>query len=125
VLHSWPEAQAEQLAPAAPHEPLDSEVYATQVVPLQHPLGHEEASQTHWPVLLLHSSPPPQASHVPPPAPQEELDSLAKASQVEPLQQPAHEPPPQVQEPLAQVSPVPHGLHAAPAAPHSPADWEA
>ena len=44
-----------QAAPPVPHCDEDSDEYATHVVPLQQPLGHEVASHTHWPVLLLHS----------------------------------------------------------------------
>jgi hypothetical protein len=87
-------------------------------VPLQQPLGHELASQTHWPVLVLHSSLAPHATHVAPPAPHEAFDSLESASHVEPLQQPAQAPPPQVHIPLEQAPPLAHAVHAAPAVPH-------
>jgi len=125
LLHSWPDAHAEQLAPATPHEPFDSEAYATHVVPLQHPPGHEVASHTHCPELLLHSSPEPQASHAPPPAPHERLDSLDSASHVDPLQQPAHDPPPHAHAPLVHMSPVPQGPQLAPSEPHSLGDCAA
>jgi hypothetical protein len=61
------------------------------VLPLQQPLGHEVASQTHWPVVLLHSWPLAQAAHVAPLVPQDGFDSEAYASHVPvvpPLQQP-------------------------------------
>jgi hypothetical protein len=118
LLHSCPVPHAAQLAPAVPQELFDSEPYATHVVPLQQPLGHEVASQTHWPVALLHSSPPLQATQAAPPEPHDELDSLERASHVEPLQHPVQEPPPQLHVPLEQVSPVPHELHVAPPVPH-------
>jgi hypothetical protein len=60
------------------------------VPPLQQPLGHEVASQTHCPVAL-HSWPVPQAAQLAPPVPQDDADSEAYASQVPlvpPLQQP-------------------------------------
>lgn len=48
------------------------------MVPLQQPPGHEVASQTHWPRLLLHSCPgDTHAAHVAPLVPQEPLDSEA------------------------------------------------
>ena len=46
-----------------------------QVEPLQQPAGHEVASQTHWPVVVLHSCPVPQAPHAAPPTPQVPLVS--------------------------------------------------
>ena len=56
VLHVWPVAHAPQAAPPAPHEVADSEAYASHVpLEVQHPLGHELASQTHCPVLSWHS----------------------------------------------------------------------
>jgi hypothetical protein len=39
-------SQTEQVAPPAPHEPSER---VAQVVPRQHPLGQDTASQTHWP----------------------------------------------------------------------------
>ena len=46
-------------------------------LPLQQPLGHEVASQTHCPVLALHSCPAEQALQVAPPVPHEPLVSEA------------------------------------------------
>jgi hypothetical protein len=92
-------------------------------VPLQQPLGHDAASQTHWPLVVLHVWPDPHAAHAAPPEPHEEADSLAYASHVEPLQQPAHAPPPHVHTPLEHESPDPHVPHAAPPEPHSLVDW--
>jgi hypothetical protein len=91
-------------------------------LPLQQPVGHDAASQTHAPAL--HSWPAPHAEQLAPLLPHEPFDSLASASHDEPLQQPAHEPPPQLHAPLEQVSPAPHALHVAPAVPHWPADCE-
>ncbi len=61
------------------------------MVPLQQPMGHEAASQTHCPVAVLHSWPAPQGAHAAPLAPQEVLLSAEVASHVPvgpPLQQP-------------------------------------
>ena len=79
-------------APPAPHCEGDSEEKGTHVLPLQQPLGHELALQTHWPVVVLHVWPALQAPHAAPAAPQELLDSEAYASQV----------PLDVQQPLGQ-----------------------
>jgi hypothetical protein len=47
------------------------------VLPLQHPFGHDVASQTHVPVVRLHSWPVPQAAHAAPPVPHEPFVSEA------------------------------------------------
>lgn len=57
----------------------------------QQPLGHDVASQTHWPLLRSHSWPVAQDAHVAPPVPQDVGDSLPYASHdplVPPLQHP-------------------------------------
>ncbi len=93
---------------------------------VQQPLGHEVASHTHCPVVLLHSWPLGQAEQVAPPAPHDVFDSLESASQVPPpMQQPAHPPLPHEHAPLAHVSPVPQALQAAPPVPHWEADCDA
>jgi hypothetical protein len=123
VLHSWPVVHTPQAAPAEPHVVFDSDAYGTHVLPLQHPFGHEVASQTHCPPLHLWSVP--HAAHAAPPLPHDAFDSLVTASQVEPLQHPEHEVvPPHEHTPAEHVSPVPQAAHAAPAAPQSSADWE-
>ena len=58
--------------------------------PLQQPLGHEVASQTHFPVAL-HSWPDAHAAQLAPPVPQDDGDSEAYASQV-PLTPPLQHP---------------------------------
>jgi hypothetical protein len=104
VLHAWPEPHAEHAAPPVPHDEFDSEPYGTQVFPLQQPFGHEVASQTHDPLVVLHSWPDEQAAHAAPPEPHEVFDSLESGSHVvPPLQQPAHEVPLHEQEPLEHV----------------------
>jgi hypothetical protein len=119
LLHSWPEPQAPQAAPAVPQEPLDSAEYASHTpLEVQQPAGHEVASQTHWP-LALHSWPAGHAAHARPPLPHEEFVSLDSASHAPPpVQQPAHDPPPQVHDPFEHASPEPHALHAPPLVPH-------
>jgi hypothetical protein len=47
------------------------------VLPLQHPVGHELESQTHTPVVVLHSWPDAHAPQVAPPVPQEAVVSEA------------------------------------------------
>ncbi len=98
-------------------------------MPLQQPFGHEVASHTHLPVLLLHSWPDEQAAHVAPPVPHEVFDSAVYASHVPvvpPLQQPfghvlaSHEQVPLV----VSHSPLVHDTHAAPPVPHIVADSE-
>lgn len=44
-----PFAQTAQAAPTAPHSLADCEEYGTQVLPLQHPFGHDVASQAQLP----------------------------------------------------------------------------
>ncbi len=56
--------------------------------PLQQPFGHETASQTHWPVVLLHSCPDGHAAHAAPPVPHVPFDSEPYETHVLPLQQP-------------------------------------
>lgn len=71
-------AHGAQVAPPAPHCEEDSDPYATHALPLQQPLGHEVASQTHWPALapvLLHSCPEAHGPQAAPPVPQVALDS--------------------------------------------------
>ena len=56
--------------------------------PLQHPFGHEVASQTHCPFVVLHRWPLEHAAQAAPPLPQEPFASDAYGTQVLPLQQP-------------------------------------
>ncbi len=118
LLHSWPVPQPAHAAPPVPHCELVSEPYGMHVLPLQHPLGQEVLSQTHCPVVVLHSWPPLHFTHAPPPAPHALLFSLASGSQVVPLQQPLHIDPPQLHTPFEHVWPCPHGPHTPPAVPH-------
>ncbi len=69
VVSHTPLVQLPHAAPPAPHWAADSEAYGTHALPLQQPVGHEVASHTHCPVVLLHSWPVPQAPHAAPAAP--------------------------------------------------------
>ena len=62
--------------------------------PVQQPVGHSPAEQTHWPVL--HSWPVAHAAQAAPPAPHWVSDSLAKGTHAWPAQQPKHGGPPAV-----------------------------
>jgi hypothetical protein len=55
VLSQRPLLQAAQAAPPDPHREADCAETSTHVSPLQQPNGHEVASQTHLPMLVLHS----------------------------------------------------------------------
>jgi hypothetical protein len=96
------------------------------VLPLQHPLGHDVASQTHCPVAVLHSWPEGQPAQVAPPVPQEVLDSDAYASQVPAaVQHPfGHELALHTHRPVEvlHVCPVAHAAQAAPPAPQDRTD---
>jgi hypothetical protein len=72
-----PAPQAAHALPPTPQSADDCEDGWTQVLPLQHPVGHDVGSHTHWPVFLLHSCPVPHALHAIPPMPQETFDSEA------------------------------------------------
>jgi hypothetical protein len=97
---------------------------------VQQPAGHELASQTQTPVVVLHLWPAEHCAHELPPAPQIESPSplpLPRATQLpDPLQQPLQEVPLHVHVPVAeQVCPMAalHAPQAAPPAPHVPAFW--
>jgi hypothetical protein len=77
VVSQRPFVQDPHAAPPLPHWEGVSEEYCTQVLPLQQPLAHEVASQTHWPVVLLHSWPLAHAEQLPPRVPHEVFDSEA------------------------------------------------
>lgn len=123
LVHAPPFEHAAHAAPPVPHWVVDCEPVGTQVLPLQQPLAHDVASQTHWPVVVLQACPVPQAPHVAPAWPHELEDCEAYASHV----------PLDVQQPSGQVlalqphvplavlqPPVPQDWHAAPPVPHWP-----
>jgi len=57
-----------------PHEELFCAAYSSQVpAAVQHPIGQDAASQTHWPAAL-HAWPLRHPLQVAPPVPQEEAD---------------------------------------------------
>jgi hypothetical protein len=105
--HTSPELHAPQAAPAKPHWAVDCEAYGTHVSPWQQPFGHEVASQTHFPVLTLHSWPVLHAPQVAPDAPHDALVSFARGSHVPLLQQPW------------QSQPQPMSTHPSPPSPPS------
>ena len=97
------------------------------MLPLQHPLGHDAASHTHWPLLVLQASPLGHDAHAAPPAPHSALVSLASATHALPLQQPLeHDAASQTHAPAAlHAWPLAHPPHVAPAVPHWPSDCDA
>jgi hypothetical protein len=103
--------------PPLPHAATVSDVTHCPAA-LQQPPGHEFASQTHVPVVGLHSWPDGHAAHATPFAPHAPFDSLPIGSQVVPLQQPLHAPPPHVHAPLLHAWPAPQEPHALPLVPH-------
>jgi len=99
-------------------------------LPLQQPLGHEVASQTHCPVVMVHRWPDAHVPHAMPPVPHEEFDWAGYGSHkpvAPPLQQPfgqllslhSHRPLAVSQRPLG------HDAHATPASPQAVADCAA
>ncbi len=128
ALHAWPVAHAAQLAPAVPHEELDSDAYGSQVPvlpPLQHPLGHVAASHLQEPFVVSQRLFA-QAVQAAPPVPHSELDSDAYGVHVLPLQQPlGHEAASQTHVPLAlHAWPVAQAPQEAPPVPQDPLDCE-
>jgi hypothetical protein len=88
LLQVIPEGQPAQAAPPVPHWVLLSLAKGTQVVPEQHPFGHEVASHTH--PVPLQRWPVPQVAHDTPDFPH--ADTVSVVMQVVPLQQPvAHD----------------------------------
>jgi hypothetical protein len=72
--HAWPEAHEPHAAPAVPQALDDCDAYGTHALPLQQPLGHDVALQTHWPVLVSHCCPDAHAVQPAPAVPQEAAD---------------------------------------------------
>jgi hypothetical protein len=68
-LHDSPLSQAAHALPPTPHRAADCEDARTHVLPLQQPVGHEVASQTHPPLVVLHSWPAVQAAQTAPAVP--------------------------------------------------------
>ncbi len=70
-VHACPLEHVAQAAPPVPHCAFDCEAVGTHVLPAQQPPAQDAASQTHCPLVVLHSRPAPHAAHAAPPAPQE------------------------------------------------------
>jgi hypothetical protein len=66
LLHSWLAPQAAHAAPPVPHDPLLSDAYGSQLVPLQQP-AHDPPPQLHAPPEQ--ESPLPHALHAAPAVP--------------------------------------------------------
>ncbi len=126
--HAWPPLHALHAAPPVPHDVVDCPEYASQTPPaVQHPIGHEVASQTHCPVVP-HSWPEGHAPHVAPWVPHEVLDCPAYCSQAPAaVQHPlGHEVALQPHVPAVRSqTPVEHAAQEAPAVPHEEVDSDA
>ena len=122
VLHCSPAGHAAHVAPAAPHEALDSLASGSHLPSLQHPT-HAVPPQVHSP--SAHDCPEAHAPQAAPPAPHTLDDCDAYARHVSPLQQPVgHDVASQTHCPVVvlQLWPVAQGAHVAPAAPHDAVD---
>ena len=73
VVSHRPAAHTAHVAPPAPHCDEDCEAYATHVVPLQHPPGHDVTSHTHAEAPLEHSCPVAHEVQARPPVPHDAL----------------------------------------------------
>jgi hypothetical protein len=152
VSQAWPVPQGAHVAPPMPHEVDDSPANGSHVPaepPLQQPLGHDVASQTHTPPLqrlpAAQAGPVPHvhcplvhalvvtgshAAHVPPAAPHDPVDCEPSASQ-EPVVPPTQQPVAQVLASQEQVplvvsqSPFEQVPHVAPPVPHWVPFWVA
>jgi hypothetical protein len=92
-------------------------------LPLQQPLGHEVASQTHLPVLALHSWPDPQAAQATPALPQLALTSVVMQLPLGSQQPLGHEVASQTHLPWELHSWLAgHVAHVAPLDPHAALD---
>jgi hypothetical protein len=122
VRHSRFVPHAAHVAPAVPHEVLDSDAHGSHVpLCVQHPFGHDVESQTHCPASVWHSCPEGHAAQEAPPAPHEPLLSRRSGSQMPLLQQPEQDTTPHAHSPDVHASPSAHALHEAPPVPHC---WE-
>jgi hypothetical protein len=130
VSHSRPAEQPLHVAPALPHEVLDSDAYGSHVPlepPLQHPLGQVLSSHWHVP-FVLSQRPFGHGAHFAPAVPHADDDSAPYGRHVLPLQQPeGQELASQTHWPVALSHSVPAGqpLHAIPPTPQEPFDSDA
>jgi hypothetical protein len=121
ALHTCPDAQAVQAAPAFPHFEAVCAVVATQVLPLQQPLGQVVALHGVVHAPALQDWPDVQALHAAPPFPHWATVWEDCATQVFPLQQPLGQLVPlhgTVQTPAEQTFPAAQAEQVLPALPH-------
>jgi len=124
-VHTWPEAQAVQAAPALPHWDADCADCATHVLPLQQPDGQVVLLQGETHAPAVQDWPAEQPLQVAPPLPHWETVWLAWATQVLPLQQPLGQLVPLhgvVHTPAEQTFPLAHAEQVLPDLPHWDAD---
>jgi hypothetical protein len=123
VLQARFAAQDAHVAPAVPHDPNDSDAYASHVPPvppLQQPFGQVFASHAQVP-MVVSQSPSAQGAHAAPLCPQAEDDSFGKVTQAPLLQQPfAHELASQTHRPVVRSHswPCAHPAQVIPPVPH-------
>lgn len=118
VLHVSPLGQPPHMTPAAPHMVFVSLAYASHVVPLQQPLGHEVElhATTHLPAVHV---PVPQATQLTPPVPHVPVLEVSHCPLV--LQHPfGHDVALQTHLFPLHASPCGHAVHALPAVPPVP-----
>jgi hypothetical protein len=120
--HASPVPHAPQALPPEPHSVFDCIALATQVVPLQQPIGQDAAVHSHAPVLPQ-AWPLAQVPQAAPPVPHFALLSPAYATQALPAQQPSgHDVASHTHWPFVPHSwPVAHAAQAPPAIPHAAA----
>jgi hypothetical protein len=116
VSQRWLAEQAAHVAPAMPHWLFDWLPYATHVVPLQQPFGHDVALQTHAPALEQ-VVPLGQAAHAPPLMPHVCADPGEWHCLLLSQQPPAHDEALQAHAPFTQVWPVAQAVQLAPPVP--------
>jgi hypothetical protein len=118
VLQVSPLGHPAHVAPAAPHMVFVSLAYASHVVPLQQPLGHEvELHPTHLPAV--HVVQVPHATQLTPPVPHVPVLEVSHCPLV--LQQPlGHDAALHTHLFPLHASPCGHAVHALPAMPPVP-----
>jgi hypothetical protein len=125
LSHSCPAPQALHVAPAAPHDAVDSLASGSHDAPVQQP-AHDPPPHVQAP--LAQESPLPHALHATPAVPHWLDDCVAYSTQVLPLQQPVgHEVASQTHPPVALSHSWPdrHAPQVAPPAPHEAFDSDA
>lgn len=79
AVHDSPDAHAAHATPPVPQAAPDCDEVGTHVLPLQQPVAHEVASQTHRPAVL-HSWPVAHVAHAAPAVPHDALDCDPKGT---------------------------------------------